>query len=132
MLNNIIVTGNKIVLSLNDNFVSELESIAAQLSSASLTQPLVVELNLTEVKNWDDNTNKSIDSLVGMFKEAGCIALAATILEDQLDVMPEEGNALMNDPHNSTRVFFNTDSAAEWLAYENSKNTSLNVNTIAA
>jgi hypothetical protein len=132
VLNNIIVTGNKIILSLNDNFVNELENISSQLSFASLTQPLVVELKLTEVKIWDVNTNKSIDSLVGIFKEAGCVALSATILEDQLDIMPEAGNVLMNDPHNSTRVFFNSDSAVEWLDYEVSKNVSLCIDTVAA
>tara|TARA_B100000809_G_scaffold255760_1_gene294776 strand:- start:656 stop:1054 length:399 start_codon:yes stop_codon:yes gene_type:complete len=132
VLNNIVVTGNKILLSLNDNFVCELESFASQLSSARLTQPFVVELKLTEVKIWGDNTNKSIDSLVGMFKEAGCVALSATILENQLDIMPEAGNVLINDPHNSTRVFFNSDSASRWLAYEVSKNISEGIDTIAA
>jgi hypothetical protein len=123
VLNNIVVTDNRVSLSLNDNFVSELKNITNQLGFITLTHPLVVELKLTEVKNWDTNINSCIDTLVAMFMKEGCVALSATIVEDQLDVMPEEGNVLMNDPHNSTRIFFNSDSAIEWLNYEVSKTT---------
>jgi len=113
-----LATFNRMVsMVLTNNAIAEAQDYAKQVAEQSIETPAGALIDLSTITLWNDETNAAIAKLVTALSDNGVVCVGAIINENQFDIMPEENNVLMSDPHNSVRVFFNKDTADAWLQH---------------